>query len=925
MPTSLSHKSRRTRSHRASDSTSSSENVVDRCSKLVIDAALMSSVFVVPFLLGGRIAWGQFALSACAIVAALAWSVGLLFGKRPTWTVTWVEPLLLGAIGVGLLQVTPLPPSLLGVLSPHHYALLPLWSGATDAASSLGEWRTLSLNVGETQAAIVVSFSYVLLFYVATQRIQRVRDVEQMLRWVAGASAMMAIFGLTQWVTNNGKFGWFYEYPLTDTWHRLKGAFTNRNHFAQFLVLGCGPLLWWIARLLEERQAGSGTFGSSSKTASVNNSDTVFAGLLVAFGVLLFAAMFSLSRGGMLAMGVSLVVMLGALFRIGVLSGRVMISMLGITLIAGSLFAWFGYEKVTKRLDNWESDSRLAIWQANLQVFGDFPLFGTGLGSHAEAYPLYYDPPFAEAEFTHAENSYLQIASESGAVGIGLLLLSGLCVATWCIRSQRENVDRRIRVLSAAITASLAANAVHAAFDFVWYVPGLMTVILLLVACVRRLDQLALAEASNQNRPALAEESNELATQPSPAIPRMLGLLSGAGICGIALWMVPQLNQTIGAEPYWFTYLRLIHANNSEEQGTSASPHDDEEDQTEQAQIERFKRRVAALSQAAKHNPANARTHLRLASAYLTAFEHLQKSSENPMSLAQLRDTALTAQFKSVDEMRAWLDRAVGPNLKYLDAAAKHATKSLQICPLQGQGYVHLAELQFLRDLDPSHPKDFLKQAHLVRPFSAQVQFVVGREALIEGKLEEALVAWKEAFHTSRAYQDQILDQLVGTAPADLVLKSLEPNVDELERLEIRYREQPESEHFVVVRALATALKEDADKPECARPIERILAAAVAFTRLNELTEADLCFRKAIEKDRSSLAARRGYGVFLYHQQQFARAAEHLQWCARMNPTDGSLRKLAEDATNRSLRYESPILPAEFRALGTKSKRPTNR
>jgi len=160
MPTSLSHKSRRTRSHRASDPTSSSENVVDRCSKLVIDAALMSSVFVVPFLLGGRIAWGQFALSACAIVAALAWSVGLLFGKRPTWTVTWVEPLLLGAIGIGLLQVTPLPPSLLSVLSPHHHALLPLWSGAADAASSLGEWRTLSLNVGETQAAIVVGFSY---------------------------------------------------------------------------------------------------------------------------------------------------------------------------------------------------------------------------------------------------------------------------------------------------------------------------------------------------------------------------------------------------------------------------------------------------------------------------------------------------------------------------------------------------------------------------------------------------------------------------------------------------------------------------------------------------------------------------------------------------------------------------------------------
>ena len=917
MPTSLSLNNRRSRTQRTSGTISTSDNLVDRWSRVVIDVALMASVFVVPFLLGGRIAWGQVALATCAVAAGLAWSLGLFLGRRPTWAVTWVEPLLLGAIGLGLLQITPLPPSLLNILSPHHHALLPLWSGAADAGNTLGEWRTLSLNVGETRSALLVGFSYVLLFYVATQRIQRIRDIERMLRWVAGASAAMALFGLTQWVTNNGKYFWFYEYPLTDTWHRLKGAFTNRNHFAQFLVLGCGPLLWWITQLLENRQAGPGSFGSSSKTSS-NNNDTLFAGLLVSFGVLAFAVMYSLSRGGMLALGVSLVVMLGALFWTGVLSGRVMSAMLGITLIAGSLFAFFGYEKVTKRLDNWESDSRLAIWQANLQILGDFPLFGTGLGSHAEAYPLYYDPPFAVAEFTHAENSYLQIASESGAVGIGLMLLSGVCVATWCWRSLRATSDRRVRVLAAAITASLAANAVHAAFDFLWYVPGLMTVTLLLVACARRLDQFSLAQVADRHVQPTTEPT-EHEQRMRQTIPRSLGLITGVAVICVAVWMVPKLNQAIGAEPYWFTYLKLIRANNSEEPGAAASVDDDnEDDQSEQAQLERFKRRVAALSQAAKRNPASARTHLRLTASYLTAFEHLQKSSENPMSLAQLRDAALSAQFKSVEEMRVWLERAVGPNLKYLDAASKHATKALQLCPLQGAGYIHLAELQFLKNLDPSHPQEFLKQAQLVRPFSAQVQFVVGREALIEGRLEDAIIAWKDAFHTSRVYQDQILDHLVGTASADLILKSLEPNIEELERLEARYRQQQESEYVVVVRAYANALKVDAEQPECVHPVERILAAAVAYSRLNELSEADLCFRKAIEKDRSSVAARRGYGVFLYQQQQFSRAAEHLQWCLRMNPTDGSLRRLTEEATNRGVRHESPIQPAEYQSLRVK-------
>ena len=156
MSTTLSQKSRRSRSPRTTDSSRSSDNEVDRWTRLVVDAALMASLIVVPCFLGGRVAWGQFALVTCAVVGAVAWSLGLIFGRRPTWTVTWVEPLLLGAIGLGLLQITPLPSSLLNILSPHHHALLPLWSGATDAGNTLGEWRTLSLNVGETRSALLV-------------------------------------------------------------------------------------------------------------------------------------------------------------------------------------------------------------------------------------------------------------------------------------------------------------------------------------------------------------------------------------------------------------------------------------------------------------------------------------------------------------------------------------------------------------------------------------------------------------------------------------------------------------------------------------------------------------------------------------------------------------------------------------------------
>ena len=81
----------------------------------------------------------------------------------------------------------------------------------------------------------------------------------------------------------------------------------------------------------------------------------------------------------------------------------------------------------------------------------------------------------------------------------------------------------------------------------------------------------------------------------------------------------------------------------------------------------------------------------------------MQQHSDDPMSLSQLRDAALAAQFESHDKMHEWLERAVGKNLKYLHAAARHAKRAAQLCPLQGQAYVHLAELRFLDDLDPQH------------------------------------------------------------------------------------------------------------------------------------------------------------------------------------------------------------------------------
>ncbi|MBC7817498.1 MAG: hypothetical protein IAG10_11455, partial [Planctomycetaceae bacterium] len=480
-------------------------------------------------------------------------------------------------------------------------------------------------------------------------------------------------------------------------------------------------------------------------------------------------------------------------------------------------------------------------------------------------------------------------------------------------RTIRSRADVRLRVLSAAVSAGLAANLVHALVDYSWFVPGLMVIVLLLAACARRLDQLATIRGAGGSPAIKIINTGEtpVARLAGTPLPRVLGLATAAITVACSLWALPHLQQHAQGEPHWFDYLRLALPQKGMVPTSTVNTDETEADRTAQ-----FKRRLTALSATVKLDPSKARAQLRLASAYLAAFDHLQQQSDDPMSLSQLRDAAQAAQFESIESMREWLDRAVGKNVKYLDAAARHAKKAVQLCPLQGQAYVHLAELRFLEDLAPQHGPALLQQAQLVRPQSATVQFAVGRQRWLDGQVEEALESWKFAFHQDKNSQEQILTLLVGNVPAPVILNSLKPDLAALQRLETRYLndQQPLAEHPVVARAYAEALKKELANPECDQPVEQMIAAAAVYNRLDDTEATEACLRRALEIDRSSFAARKMYGVFLYDHEEYAKATEYLNWCVRMSPNDRWLRGLAEDALNKSPR----IQPASFESRSRK-------
>ncbi len=82
---------------------------------------------------------------------------------------------------------------------------------------------------------------------------------------------------------------------------------------------------------------------------------------------------------------------------------------------------------------SWES-TRL-VWSETVPILHDFPLVGTGLGSFGSIHPFW---KAQDAASTTAASSLLQCAVESGAIGLGLMAAAALwsiCRLPFCLRS----------------------------------------------------------------------------------------------------------------------------------------------------------------------------------------------------------------------------------------------------------------------------------------------------------------------------------------------------------------------------------------------------------------------------------------------------------------------------------------------------------
>ncbi len=322
--------------------------------------------------------WAQAVLETGAALLFIAWSVRQYFTDREIV----LSPLLWPLIALSLLALGQL--AFRGTVSPY-----------------------------DTRLDLQLLLTYAILLFLATQLFRTADDWRGFVWFIMSFGFLVAIFGILQHLTFNGKLYWFREMRFGGI---PFGPYVNRNHFAGFaeLVIPTALVPLVLGKVRRERR---------------------FA--VVVFALLPIVALFlAASRGGIVSFAaeIGVLTLLLALRRAGgrhVLAGGVVL------LLAFMLVSWLGVRQILERFSSMQSlevtgGKRASMRHDSWRIFRDHPWTGTGLGTLPIIFPAYeslYDAKFVN----HAHNDYLEMLADTGLVGalccasfLGLLFFSSL-------------------------------------------------------------------------------------------------------------------------------------------------------------------------------------------------------------------------------------------------------------------------------------------------------------------------------------------------------------------------------------------------------------------------------------------------------------------------------------------------------------------
>ncbi|WP_417749729.1 O-antigen ligase family protein [Rosistilla oblonga] len=857
-------------------------STIERYAGKAFDWALYGVLLVSPLFMGGRGPFGKFVFVCFVSVMAIAWIVQSLCRKTFVLRICGAEWII--AVGGLLLifQLIPWPESVLLTLSPNLRELLPVWFSSPDPTHvQVGTWNTISLAPHATRQALAVYVAYALFFMLLVQRIRKLDDVEWLLRSLAYGTIGLAVLGLAQFLTSNGKFLWFYEHPFRTTDGVVKGPFQNQNHFAHMMALGIGPLLWMLSTTIRELAKPTTPFKSKRHSRSQfsgkkRHSAVSLEVLAITFGIGLvaLAAMLTFSRGGFLAFVAAAFVATGLYRWQNLVHGATLKIAACIGIVVVAALCIYGYEPLAQRLSTLQqsqsleelSHGRRALWDAMLSATQNFWVTGTGIGSHADVYPVYMSK-FYSVDFTHGESGYLPLLMEGGVVAVALLVFAiGLILYRLrpCLRRiipADPLQSRRGAALASPLCAAIAASLVHSTGDFVWYISACMSWTILVMAVAVRLPNLLQDDVGDDTATSF-EGSRAFLVKIFGWTSHFSVSPTGQAItCATCMAMlafsVTTLWPAARASKDWNDF-RVITRNAEHEQN------------------QRSDREIALLKRTLANDPVHRQASLLLAQALWRA-ENQPKPSDLDVGSAE-NSNAIQVSAQSL------------------------AIEAFSRNPLQGSAYVFALPANAL--LDQSQTANaILEQALRVRQHDAIVHMVRGKQLIAAGQLDKGFQHWQFAFNHDPVVQASLLEQLRPIFPASFLIEKLEPELAGLWQMYYAYREGAEKENAqLLAKELISRLTGKGFQSEgLATRARNYYALHSLYHQIGDAQQEIEALQHAVEYQPDNYSYRRALAYTLYGQELYSQAAKHFKWCQARRSDDQHLSKTLKECVRRQI------------------------
>ncbi len=369
----------------------------------------------------------------------------------------------------------PLPLSMRSLLSPQNVTLY--------QSAGVEQWAPLSVYPHAGFLYWLKSVGYVLVFALVLLLVNNKQRLVILAYTLVFSGLFQAIYGSLM-TLSNVEYGFFVKKEAYVGF--ATGTFVNRNHLAGYLemtlAMGIGLLMaTWSSsdriRTWRQRLKSLVTLLLSQKLV-----------LRLVLAMMVIALVLTRSRMGNTAFFSSLL-MAGAIsllaFRAQSTSVRQMFKrretrstvILLASLMVIYLFivgAWFGVEKVVARIEqssvSHDAD-RVEVSLNSIKLWQDFPLVGSGGGSFHAVYPR-YRPGSIGAYYDHAHEDYLEIAADTGAIGLGLLSMAVLMSLLAAITALYRRRDPLMRGMAFASVMGIIALLIHSSVDFNLQIPA---------------------------------------------------------------------------------------------------------------------------------------------------------------------------------------------------------------------------------------------------------------------------------------------------------------------------------------------------------------------------------------------------------------------------------------------------------------------